>query len=103
MPETPQQYTARILSNVDEQDPWDVLGSTATRLRQLIAGFDESTLARKPAPQRWSVREILAHLADCEVVMGWRLRSVLATNGVTLQPFDQDRWAAVFKYDRTAT
>jgi uncharacterized damage-inducible protein DinB len=69
-------------------------------LRALVAGRDERELARPPAPGRWSVREILAHLADCEVVLAWRLRSILATSGVPLQAFDQDRWAAAFKYDQ---
>lgn len=101
MSETPQQYTQRILSNVGEDDPWTILTSTGSRLRQLVAGRTEHDLRRKPAPGRWSVREILAHLADAEVVAGWRLRSILASNGTTLQPFDQDRWAEVFKYEET--
>jgi uncharacterized damage-inducible protein DinB len=99
--ETPQQYTARILSNVGEDDPWSILATTANRLRELVARSGEDELARKPAADRWSVREILAHLADCEVVAGWRLRSILANSGTTLQPFDQNRWASVFKYDET--
>ena len=101
MNETPQQYTQRILSNVAEVDPWTVLTSTASRLRQLAAGRREDDLGRKPAPGRWSVREILAHLADAEVVIGWRLRSILASSGTTLQPYDQNRWAEVFKYTET--
>ena len=99
MSETPPQYTERILSNVGDGDPWEVLTSTAPRLRQLVAGRTENDLARKPAPGRWSVGEILAHLADCEVVVGWRLRSILASSGTTVQSFDQNRWADVFKYD----
>jgi hypothetical protein len=41
---------------------------------------------------------VLAHLADVEIVTGWRMRSVLASDGVPLQPFDQDHWAEAFKY-----
>ena len=99
MAETPQQYMQRILSNVDDCDPWEVLTSTASRLRQLVAGRQDHDLERRPSPGRWSAKQILAHLADAEVVLGWRLRSILATSGVTLQPFDQDRWAEVFNYD----
>jgi hypothetical protein len=98
MAETPQQYVERMLSNVREVDPWEVLTTSASRLRQLVTGRSETELTRQPAPNRWSVGEILAHLADCEVVAGWRLRSVLATNATTLQTFDQDRWAEVFNY-----
>jgi hypothetical protein len=101
MNETPQQYTQRILSNVGEGDPWEVLTSTASRLRALVDGRTRQELAREPAPGRWSVQQIVAHLADCEVVLGWRLRSILASSGTRLQPFDQNRWADVFKYEET--
>jgi hypothetical protein len=100
MAETPQQYTQRILSNVDGCDPWEVMTSTASRLRRLVAGRQDDDLERRPSPDRWSAKQILAHLADAEVVLGWRLRSILATSGVTLQPFDQNRWAEVFRYEQ---
>src|SRR5262245_29272429 len=102
MNETAQEYIERILSNVHDANAWDVLTSTPGRLRGLIERREESDLARKPAPDRWSVREILAHLADAEVVIGWRLRSILASNGTTLQAYDQNRWAETFKYSDQA-
>ena len=45
--------------------------------------------------------QILAHLADAEIVGAWRFRSVLASDGVPLQAFDQNTWAAAFKYEET--
>jgi hypothetical protein len=98
MSETPQEYTNRILANVADSNPLEVLTSTGPRLRQLVSGRSDSELSQQPQPGRWSVREILAHLADCEVVAGWRIRSILATNGTTVQPFDQNRWAEAFRY-----
>jgi uncharacterized damage-inducible protein DinB len=97
--ETPQQYIDRILSNVGEADPWEVLVSTPGRLRQLVTGRSPAELERRPAPDRWSVGQILAHLADTELVTGWRLRTILATSGVALQSFDQNVWAKSFKYE----
>ena len=41
---------------------------------------------------------MLAHLADAEIVTGWRIRSILAADGTALQAFDQDVWAGAFKY-----
>ena len=96
--ETAPQYIERILANVGSLDPWEVLQTTAARLRRLTAGRSPADLARADDPSRWSVTEILAHLADAEVVAGWRLRSILACDGVPIQPFDQDTWAAAFKY-----
>ncbi|HEV8573332.1 MAG TPA: DinB family protein [Dehalococcoidia bacterium] len=46
----------------------------------------------------WSPAEVLTHLADTEVVTGWRLRQILAEDEPTLQPYDQERWAAALKY-----
>jgi hypothetical protein len=98
MRETTEQYVNRILSFVGTDDPWAILASTPAQLRALIAGRPRSQLEFKPAPDRWSVLEILAHLADAEIVGAWRIRSILANNGATLQPYDQDRWAVAFRY-----
>ena len=99
--ETPQAYTARLLGNVGEADPWTVISSTARRLRDLIAGRTVEELSRTPDPSKWTVVQILAHLADAEVVAGWRFRSILAWDGIPLQPFDQDAWATIFRYAET--
>jgi hypothetical protein len=94
MAETAAQYVARILSNVEGQDALAVLASTPGRLNALLQATTREDWTRRPAPGRWTAGEVLAHLADCEVVAGWRVRSILATDGVALQPFDQD----LFKY-----
>lgn len=99
--ETAEHYIDRILGNVGDEDPWQVLATTAGRLRGLVDGRPRAVLAQAPDPSRWSVVQILAHLADAEVVAGWRLRSILALDGVPIQAFDQDRWADAFKYADT--
>lgn len=98
MPETAAQYIARILANVEGQDGLTVLRATADRLRTLLDSTPRHKWTAPPAPGRWSAAAILAHLADAEIVAGWRVRSVLASDGVPLQPFDQDVWAEAFKY-----
>lgn len=98
MAETAAQYIARILSNVEGQDGLTVLGATAGRLKALVESTPRSAWMRSPAPGRWSASTVLAHLADAEIVAGWRVRSVLATDGAPLQPFDQDEWADAFRY-----
>ena len=45
------------------------------------------------AAGKWSPREIVAHLADCELVFSFRLRQTLAMPSPVIQPFDQDEWA----------
>ena len=98
MTETPQEYSARLLSLVDDKDSLSVLYTTPRKLRELIAGRTIDELSRKPDPSKWSVAQILAHLADAELVGGWRFRSILASDGVALQPFDQNTWADTFRY-----
>jgi mannose-6-phosphate isomerase-like protein (cupin superfamily) len=101
MIETPQQYTARLLSLSANTDPLTVLQTTAARLRTMIAGRTHEELGRQPELDRWSVVQILAHLADAEIVGAWRFRSVLESDGVALQAFDQNVWADGFRYADT--
>lgn len=72
----------------------EVLAETADELDRLVAALPAAQLAVRPAPAKWSVAEQLAHLADCEVAFGFRIRQALAEDGPTVQPFDQDKWAA---------
>lgn len=75
------------------QDPILVLTTTAEKLQALTANLSGAQLNRTPAPGKWSIREILAHLADCEMVFSFRLRQTLAEDHHIVQPFDQERWA----------
>jgi DinB superfamily len=59
-----------------------------------------SRLRKRPAPEKWSVGEILAHLADAEIVTGWRLRQILGAPGTAIQAFDQDSWVAAGHYEK---
>ena len=43
-----------------------------------VSGLPDKVLRYKPAPDKWCVLEILAHLADMEIVLGYRLRQMLA-------------------------
>jgi hypothetical protein len=98
MQETAQQYIQRITSHVKGKEPLKVQQGTAKKLQQLTKGVDRKKLTKRPAPDKWSVAEIVAHLADAELVGGWRLRSILGSNGTALQAFDQDAWAKTFNY-----
>ena len=98
MPETAEQYIGRILGYVEGQDAVKVQRSTAARLKKSIQGLTPKQLKWRSEPAKWSISEIVAHLADAEIVASWRMRSVIGENGITIQPFDQDSWASVFEY-----
>jgi hypothetical protein len=100
MSETAQQYIQRILGHVDGHDAIKVQRATAAKLKKLILGLAPNELKWKPEPGKWSIAEIIAHLADVEIVASWRMRSVLGANGSAIQPFNQDAWASVFQYGK---
>ena len=99
MAETPQQYTARILATLGDREAMDVLEETPAELAKQIKGQASDALTRRPAPGKWSVAEVLAHLADADMVLGYRVRLMLGQPGVPIQAFDQDAWSAFSHYD----
>jgi hypothetical protein len=76
------------------RDPIEVIGSMHAQLSRLADRLPADQLALCPSQGKWNAREIVAHLGDCELVFSFRLRQTLAEDHPTLQPFDQDRWAA---------
>ena len=78
-----------------DRNPREVIGHTASQLSAHAARLSAS-LTRNPAAGKWSARDILAHLADCEVVFAFRLRQALSQPNHIIQPFDQDSWAATY-------
>ena len=100
MKETPQEYTKRMLGNVEGVNPLKVEAGTAKKLERLLKGVPASKLRERPAPEKWSVAEILAHLADSEIVRGWRMRQILGAPGTAIQAFDQNVWAISGHYEK---
>lgn len=74
----------------------DILHDTINRLAYLLAKIGERSLT-PPAAGKWCAAEIIAHLADCEIVFAFRLRQTLSEDEPTIQPFDQEKWAASYK------
>jgi hypothetical protein len=80
-------------SFVGTREPRDVVETTPLELHRLAGRIGVARLTTPRAPGKWSARDILAHLADCEIAFGFRLRQVLAQDNHIMQPFDQDKWA----------
>jgi uncharacterized damage-inducible protein DinB len=74
-------------------EPRQVIAATPVRLQELLDSLGAERAEKSPSPGKWSVREILCHLADCEIVFAYRLRQTLAEPHHVIQPFDQDLWA----------
>ena len=100
MKETVPEYVQRIQSKIAGQDPLKVQATTAKKLQRLVKGATPARLRKRPAPEKWSAAEILAHLADAEIVVSWRLRSILGAPGTPIQAYDQDAWVAAGHYGK---
>ena len=100
MQETAPQYIQRILGYIEGKDAIKAQRATAAKLKKLVHGLTPKQLKWKPESSRWSIAEIVAHLADAEIVASWRMRSILGANGTTIQAFDHDVWASVFAYGK---
>jgi hypothetical protein len=100
MNETPAEYQKRILSYVKGQDVLKIQAATVKKIEKLTKDVPRAKLMRRPAPGRWSVAEIIAHLADAEMVGAFRMRMILGSPGVEIQGYDQNKWAEVGKYEK---
>jgi uncharacterized damage-inducible protein DinB len=98
MQETVEQYKQRMMGYLGNQNPWKVQAATAGKIERLVKKAPRAKLAKRPAPGKWSVAEILAHLADTEIVAGWWMRSILGAPGTAIAAFDQDKWAEAENY-----
>jgi hypothetical protein len=74
--------------------------STPGKLERLVKGVSRKKLSRRPAPDKWSALEILVHLCDDEIAIGWRMRLMITRPGVTITAFDQNDWVRDFKYEK---
>ncbi|MFZ0760729.1 MAG: DinB family protein [Candidatus Sulfotelmatobacter sp.] len=100
MNETAQQYIQRITGYAEGKRPLAVQAATAKKLERLIKGVPAAKLRKRPAPGKWSVNEIVAHLADVEMVVGFRMRLILGAPGTPVAAFDQDAWVISGHYEK---
>ena len=69
----------------------------ATVVREAIQGADAGTISR-PGPEGWSIRDILVHLADAELIRSTRIRFILAEDEPLILPFDEGLWKRRLHY-----
>jgi len=71
----------------------DAAGKSPKEIAAAVSGLSNKALHYKPSPEKWCVLEILGHLADVEIIYGYRLRQMLADTKPVIAPIDQDAWA----------
>lgn len=96
----PDAYVQHMLRLVGDRDPMALLANAPARIAAAVAGLGEADARRAETPGAWSVLQVLRHLADSEVVYGYRLRLIVATERPVLPGYDQDVWADRLGYHR---
>jgi hypothetical protein len=91
-------YVRALLDLLGDRDPLEVMAEQMPWIEQRTAGLDEAILRRPEAPGKWSVIQIVQHLADSDVVVAWRSRLILAEDRPAIQGYDQDAWARRLDY-----
>jgi uncharacterized damage-inducible protein DinB len=90
-------YIQRILSYLDDQEPISVLQQTPGKLERLLETLSPTNFEQSYEAGKWTAREILAHMADVEMLLGYRIRQALSEPQHVIQPMDQDIWATRYK------
>lgn len=97
-PELRAGYSAAVLGLVGDRNPIDILKETPGAAARAMATLTPAQLKTPEAPGKWSVAAVLRHLADTDVVWGWRMRLILAQDRPVITGFDQDLWAERLDY-----
>lgn len=100
MQETAEQYRQRMFVLVDGKDPVRLQSAAPDRLAKFLKSVSPTRARKRPGPDRWSIAEIVVHLADTEVVFGYLIRRIVGEPGSRIDGFDQDAWVAALHYDK---
>jgi len=87
-------YISAVEALVGDQDPLEILGRMSRKLAEFFANIPENSLALPEADGKWSMRQVVDHLFDVELVYGERTRMTLASDQPRYLNMDQDEWAA---------
>jgi uncharacterized damage-inducible protein DinB len=96
-----QAYIAKIHAALGERDPVEVLRETPAAVRAAVRGLTAEQFSIRERPGKWSVRHVVQHLADAELVGAFRYRMVLAHERPELPAYDQDLWADRLGYEES--
>ncbi|MGE4054702.1 MAG: DinB family protein [Vicinamibacterales bacterium] len=93
-------YVSAILELLGDREPIAVLREMPSALSRAIEGLSPQQLRQPEQRGKWSIGQILQHLADSDVVWAWRMRLILAQDRPQLTGYDQDLWAERLNYDQ---
>jgi DinB superfamily len=89
-----------MFSYLNGGDALKLQAAAPAKLATLLKNVSPAGARKRPEPTKWSIAEIVAHLADTELVGGYRIRAILGAPGSQIIGFDQDRWVTALHYDK---
>ena len=95
-------YTRALLEVLGDRDPLAVQSELAASVERAVAGISTEQLRQPEKPGKWSIIEVVQHLADTEIVYGYRIRMILAADTPNIEGYDQDAWAQRLRYADTS-
>jgi hypothetical protein len=96
------RYVRSLLDLLGDRDPLAVQAQLAVSVEQAVAQLTDAQLRQPEKPGKWSVIEVVQHLADSEIVYGYRIRLILAADNPAIEGYDQDAWAQRLRYAETS-
>jgi hypothetical protein len=87
----PNPYAA----DLGTREPLEAFSDTPFRLKSLVEGWTRAQFDRTYAPGKWTMRQVLIHLAQTELALGTRVRYALTEDGYSAQNFSQDAWLPI--------
>jgi hypothetical protein len=91
-------YVERLLGVLGESDAVAVQRSLVARIRALTDGVESEMLHRPEAPGKWSVAAVVRHLADNDIVHGYRMRKIVAGSTPRIDGYDENDWSRELRY-----
>ena len=89
-------YLARMLALVGERDTMEVLGESAGQVEAAVRRLGPAGLRKAWGPGKWTGAQVLAHLADSEMALGFRSRQILTQPSHAIQEYDESAWMALY-------
>lgn len=95
---SPAEKIEQLKVMLSGRDPLRIQETTVAEIEESVGDLSEEHLHTTEPGGKWSILDVVQHLADTEIAMGWRLRMILAQDNPPLQAFDQDLWAQNLGY-----
>ena len=93
-----EAYVRATLDLIEGRDLFEILEGTGERLRKVVSGLSREQLAQPEAPGKWSLGQVVMHIADNEMVDAWRIKLTLCAHEPPIHGYDQDVWASRLRY-----